>query len=463
MSRSISSRIQLQARHQLLKQVKREIKQFRLQSLHRAVLTKLAKETPPLRMRRSWDVEAKVGKKPSIRLPADSGVIPVFDRIGGKLLILGATGSGKTTTLIGLAKALVSRALQDEGEPIPVLLNLRTWNPEQPLIADWLMAQIEWKYKIDQEISSYWLDQLQILPLLDGLDEVPAEYRDRCIQEINQLMQSHFAPLHLVTCSSIEAYYHCPTRLQLNGAILVKPLTKNQIRDYLLHAGSRELWHDIEEDENLLKLAQKPLLLSMMALAYEELLLVSWKRLPSFEDQIQYLFNAFIRRQITQNREFVDPKKSYSPEKVRQGLEWLAQRLEEENKVEFSIDEISVNWLKEAAEEQTYTWGIKIVHGIIWWGIILGIILGVITQSILFVLLFMVVGFIWGFVSDAFSVDHVIEKFVIRSVLSSKGYLPWKYKQFLNDAKKRLMMQQVGDRYQFIHRWLQQHFSQFKI
>ena len=463
MSRPISSRIQLQARNQLLKQVKREIKQFRLQSLHRAVLTKLAKETPPLRMRRTWHVEAKVGNKPSIRLPSDSGMIPVFDRIGGKLLILGATGSGKTTTLIGLAKVLVSRAIQDEGEPIPILLNLRTWNPKKPAIADWIIEQMQWKYEIRSDISSYWLDQLQMLPLLDGLDEVPEQSREQCIQAINQLLESNFAPLHLITCSTIEAYYFCKTRLQLNGAILLKPLTKHQIRDYLLNAGSRELWNDIEDDEKLLKLAQKPLLLSMMALADEELLSVSWKRLASYDEQLKYLFNAFIRRQITQNRDLFDVQNSYTPEQMRQGLEWLSERLEEENKVEFSVDAIPVNWLKETEEERAYDWGLKIIKGFIWWGIILGIIIGALIQSILLVLLLMSLGFIWGFVSDVFSVDHLIEQFVLRSVISSKGYLPWKSKQFLRDARKRLIMQQVGDRYRFIHRWLQQHFAQIKL
>lgn len=460
MSRSISPRRQLADRSQLLKQVKREIKQFRSQSLHRTVLTRLAEETPPLKMRRTWDIEAKVGKQPSVKLSADSGVIPVFDRISGRLLILGAMGSGKTTTLMGVAKVLVSRALEDEAEPIPIILNLRTWYPGTPAIANWIIEQLKWKYNVSSEVSSYWLDQLQILPLLDGLDEVPSDYRLLCIQQINQWLKSEFAPIHLVVCSTVDGYYRCQQRLQLNGAILLKPLTKTQIQDYLLRARSRELWNEVDQDENLLKLAQKPLFLTLMTLAYEEILVESWKRLSSEEERLQYLFNAFIRRQIAQHREGIEYQSSYPADQMRQGLEWIAQRLEEENRTAFSVDEIPVNWLKETEEKRMYGWKSKAFKGIIWLIIVAGLIIAITLQSIEILLLIVGIGFIWGFISEIFSIDRLIEQFILRGIVSSKGYLPRKYKQFLEDAKQRLILQQVGDRYRFIHHWLQQYFAQ---
>ncbi|MGB3405641.1 MAG: NACHT domain-containing protein [Microcoleaceae cyanobacterium] len=463
MSRSISPRRQLAHRSHLLKQVKREIKQFRLQSLHRAVLTKLAEETPPLKMRRTWDIEAKVGKHKSVKLSADSGVIPVFDRISGKLLILGATGAGKTTTLMGLAKVLVSRALQDEAEPIPVLLNLRSWHPGMPAIAHWIIEQLKWKYNISSEVSSYWLDQLQILPLLDGLNEVSSEYRELCIQQINQWLKSDVAPIHLVVCSTVDGYYRCKKRLELNGAILLKPLTKTQIREYLFHAQTRALWNEIETNENLLKLAQKPLFLTLMTLAHDEILLESWKRLSSEDEQLHYLFNAYIRRQVAQHREGIEYHSAYPADQMRQGLEWIAQRLEEENKIEFSVDEIPVNWLREAEEERSYTWGTKFLKGIIWWSIIALIIIAIAIQSIEMMLLIAGIGFIWAFISEILSINSLIEQFILRRIMSSKGYLPLKYKQFLEDAKQRLILQQVGDRYRFIHHWLQQYFAQLRI
>ncbi|MEB3278319.1 MAG: NACHT domain-containing protein [Lyngbya sp.] len=463
MLRFNSNRLPYHKRYQLLQQVKNEVKQYRLQSPHRAVLTLLARETPPLKMRRIWDIEAKVGNRPSFRLSSDCGIIPIFDRIGGKLLILGGTGAGKTTTLMGLARVLVKRALNDEGEPIPLLLNLATWTDSEQSIESWIVEQLKIKYDIPTDLGKDWIDKLQILPLLDGLDEVETSEHNQCILKLNEFLSSNICPLHLVVCSSVEAYHNCEAVLRLNGAILLRPLTKKQIRTYLMNARSRELWNNIENDEKLLKLAKKPLLLSMMTLAYEEILISSWKRLETLEEQRQYLFNAYIRTQIAPHREQSNSRKNWEEknlEKVRQGLEWLAKRLEEENKSEFSIQEISPSWLQDYEQEKTYNLGVKFVSGLIWWGIVALIALGVIFESIWVVLGGIILGLFWAFFYRKLAINDWIERFILRGLLSYKGYLPWQTKQFLNTATKRLILQKVGRRYRFIHRLLQQHFAQ---
>ncbi|WP_413166292.1 NACHT domain-containing protein [Capilliphycus salinus ALCB114379] len=463
MLRFNSNRLPYQKRYQLLQHVKNEVKQYRLQSPHRAVLTHLVRETPPLRMRRIWDIEAKVGNRPSFRLSSDCGIIPIFDRIGGKLLILGGTGAGKTTTLMGLAKVLVRRALNDEGEPIPLLLNLATWTDSEQSIESWIVEQLKIKYDVPTELAKDWIEHLQVLPLLDGLDEVLKPQQNGCILKLNEFLSSNICPLHIVVCSNVEAYHNCEAVLRLNGAILLRPLTKKQIRTYLMNARSRELWNNIENDESLLKLAKKPLFLSLMTLAYEEILISSWKRLQTLEEQRQYLFNAYIRTQIAPHREQPTSRKNWEEknlEKVRHGLEWLAKRLEEENKSEFSIQEISPSWLQDYEQEKKYSIGVKFVSGLIWWGIVALIALGVIFESIWVVLFGLIVGLIWAFLYKRLAINNWIEQSILRGFLSYKGYLPWQTKQFLNTATKRLLLQKVGRRYRFIHRLLQQHFSQ---
>lgn len=68
-------------------------------------------------MRRPWDPVVKIGAHRSVLLAPDTEMIEIFDEeaITGKLLILGAPGAGKTTTLLQLAQELVKRA-----EPTPV-------------------------------------------------------------------------------------------------------------------------------------------------------------------------------------------------------------------------------------------------------------------------------------------------------------------------------------------------------
>ncbi len=92
----------------------------------------------------------------------------VFDRTGGKLVILGATGSGKTTTLLELARVLVSRAQKDASLPVPVLFELGSWKAESGAIADWLIAQLQFKYRISPAVGKKWLSEQKLLPLLDA-------------------------------------------------------------------------------------------------------------------------------------------------------------------------------------------------------------------------------------------------------------------------------------------------------
>ncbi len=456
-----TSQIQLDNRQKLLLQVQNEVRQYRLQSLHRAVLTYLAQETPPLKMRRTWDVELKVSHHPSVRLTNDTGIIQVFDRLNGRLLILGATGSGKTTTLIGLTKVLVSRAQNDVEEPMPVLLDLSTWkNPDQ-LIIDWIVEQLHIKYGISIAVGQNWIQQLQILPLIDGLDQVSFNKQVQYIQQINQLLNGDVSPLHLVICANVISYQKLSERLDLNGAIFLRPLTIPQIQDYLINSRSRELWHNIETDKPLLNLAKTPLYLTMMTLAYEEILIMSWKHLNSFEEQRDYLFNAYIRRQLNQDihKSQYLPGKAPKSESFRRWLGWLATRLTTDEVTEFSVKKIPIHWLDENEQKPRYKLTLKLILGLIW-VIVIGIMItGIISKINLLLIIGIGLGLLWAIGLEKSSLKQKIEQFVIRWILWKDGNIPWNYQRFLNDATDKLLLQKTGDRYRFINRLLQDHFS----
>jgi len=460
MSKLTSSQVQLQNRQKLLLQVQNEVQQYRLQSLHRAVLTHLAQETPPLKMRRIWDVELKVSHHPSIRLTDDTGIIQVFDRLCGRLLILGSIGSGKTTTLIGLAKVLVGRAQTDVEEPIPVLLDLSTWkNPDQPII-DWILEQLNIKYEISIAVIQNWIQQLQILPLIDGLDQLSLNQQVECVRQINQLLNGDISPLHLVICASIVNYKKLPERLDLNGAIFLRPLTIQQIQDYLINSRSRELWQNIETDQPLLKLAKIPLYLTMMTLAYEEILIMSWKHLHSFEEQRDYLFNAYIRRQLNQDIHKSEYSQGKAPksEGFRRWLGWLATRLKTDEVTEFSVKKIPIHWLDENEQKPRYKLGLKLILGLIWGIIIIIILAGVILRTTSLLIVGMGLGLLWAILLEKSGLKQKIEQFVIRWILWKDGNIPWNYQRFLNDATNKLLLQRTGDRYRFINLLLRDHF-----
>ena len=444
-------------REQLLKTLHRELQELRSQSLHQALAIYLIKEKPPERLIRSWDITVKVGDRPRVNLSEKIDIIQVFDRLQGKLLILGNPGSGKTTTLLELARCLLIRARKNPQEPIPILLNLAGWKQDYPDFASWLIDKLQQQYGIPTEFGNYLLDKQQLLPLLDGFDEVNSHRQPECLQKLNQLVEN-FQPKHLVVCSSLAAYKKCPTKLKLNAAVILKSIPQNKIKEYAFTYRSRELWYNISEEPELLKLAGKPLFLSMMTLAYEEILIESWRRISAAEDRERYLLNAYVRRQLSRDisQGYYPTNKQPLPEETKRWLAWLAARMEEKEEREFTIKKLQENWLTTAEERWSYGLSVRLLSQLIF-ALILGRILGLI-----FGLIGGAIAALIGVIIGTFIAIPGLEKLMLRVVLCCYGNMPWNYRRFLDYATEGLFLQKVGDRYQFIHELLQKHFASMR-
>ncbi len=144
---------------------------------------------------------------PPRTLARGRSITQVYDAADGELLILGAPGAGKTTQLLELAKDLLERAEVDEQHPMPIVFNLSSWSTKQQSLADWLVEELVSKYQVPRKLGQTFVEDDQILPLLDGLDEVSPKERTACIEAINRYRQEH-GLLPLVVCSSMgESHY----------------------------------------------------------------------------------------------------------------------------------------------------------------------------------------------------------------------------------------------------------------
>ncbi|OUL23971.1 hypothetical protein BV378_20275 [Nostoc sp. RF31YmG] len=350
----------------LLADVKQEVTARLRQSLHNAVLINLGKELQPQQVKRPWDAEIKIGLKPPEPLPNTTTILQVFnsEEIAGKLLILGAPGAGKTTTQLELAQALVKRAQEQPDYPVPVLFNLSSWKDDRQSLTDWLVAELKSKYGVSKKLGQEWVNNHQLLPMFDGLDELESQRQELCINAINQFLAGETRPLYLVVCSRIEEYSNYAAQLQLNGAIYLQPLTNNQIYDYLTSINYIELWSTISSDLDLLELVKTPLLLSITVLASQEISVESWQHLTSNTNRLQYLLDAYIIRMLTRNinsSEYFESQTSHG-RKTRMWLVWLAQQMQRESKIEFLIEEMQPSLLK--------TKNPKIIYSLIIWGVI---------------------------------------------------------------------------------------------
>jgi hypothetical protein len=334
---------------QLLNQVKAEVASRLSQSLHSAIFINLDKESQPQQVFRVWDAEVKVGERSSEALPTDTSILQMFERsdIAGKLLILGKPGSGKTTTQLKLAKALIERSEQSLNAPTPVLFNLSSWQNEHQSIDDWIVAELKSKYGVRRGIGEKWLKEYRLLPLLDGLDELNPQRQEPCIHTLNQFIAGESAPLQVVVCSRLEEYERLGTQLRLNGAIYLKELTDDQIQAYLSSTHQQDLWKLLSQDATLLALLRAPLLLSMAVLAYQQDASRQWETLRTSQERLQFLLDAFIQSRLEQVSTSVlsQNHKGYTRQQTRRWLSWLAQQLERESQTEFLIEKMQPSWL----------------------------------------------------------------------------------------------------------------------
>lgn len=349
----------------LLQAIKDEVNARLKQSLHNEVLIQLEKELQPEQVKRPWDSDIKIGNKPVEAIPDSWSISRAFDEVQGKLLILGAPGAGKTTTMLGLAQALCDRAEQITNFPIPVLFNLSTWKQDKQLLRDWLVRELQAKYGVRREISTKWLRDAKLLPMLDGLDELESSRQETCVGAINQFLQSEERSQYLVVCSRFEEYSNYKTRIQLNGAIYLRELTEQQIQNYLARNGSIEFWERIRNKHTILKLVRTPLLLSITTLAYEDLSLERWGQLGSTEAQLEYLLDTYINKML--NRPLwndLSVINNPSVHQTKKWLIWLAQQLQKQFQTEFLIEKIQPFLLETHRQRWLYSAATKIATGL---------------------------------------------------------------------------------------------------
>lgn len=347
----------------LLQQVGAEIYNRLRQLLHNQILINLEKEEQVDLVKRPWDYEVKVGDHHDEKLDSDITIQQVFDRsdIQSRLLILGQPGSGKTTTLLDLAKFLLNKA-QDSNELIPVLVNLAAWDHPERSIPDWLAEELKAKYGLRSDTAKKLLQEQKLLPLLDGLDEVKSSHQQACVKALNQWINGdagYSVPSQLVVCSRIEEYEQIDIPLQLNGAIRLLELSEQQIEDYLGSIGRSHLLSLFSQAPVLKELGKIPLFLSMVVIAD--------KLAPGELQVLQGASNAQSLLMDIYVREMLKNAEPYTPRQMKVWLIWLAQQLQRKSQPDFLIEKIHLFLNFSVTNFKQYTLRVTLTFGIILW------------------------------------------------------------------------------------------------
>lgn len=327
-------------------------------SLHDRALLELGLHERPDLLDRPWGIvwQTTDQAQPLLRT---TKLIQKFDELGAgrTLLILGEPGAGKTTTLLELARDLLQRAEQVPSHPLPVVFNLSSWTDQRQSIADWLVTEMNSKYQVSKEIGRGWLMEHQLLPLLDGLDEVNPSSRDACVRAINQFMQD-YGQTELIVCSRTQDYERLSQRLRVQAALLIQPLSLDQVQAYLAQAGHKleAVKTAIAADTVLQELARSPLMLNLMTLTYQGM---SVTELPSLslDDRRHHLFTAYVNRMFQRRGN----DRRYPRYKAQFWLSWLAQMMISKSQTVFLIESLQPDWLANSRQRWAYAIGVGIL------------------------------------------------------------------------------------------------------
>ncbi|MEM6452327.1 MAG: protein kinase [Cyanobacteria bacterium P01_D01_bin.105] len=323
-------------------------------SLHGQVLLTLGLEERATALALPWNISYQSDTSSAQPIAADTRISDIFQQMGEgrSLLILGEPGAGKTTTLLTLTQDLLQQS--DISKRIPAVFNLSSWTGEP--IEQWLVTELKSKYQIPKAIGTEWVQQQQLLLLLDGLDEVRPDRQTSCATAINQFYQN-YGP-EIVVCCRIKDYEAMGEKLGFQSAIYVRSLTDAQIWKYLNQSetgltglksllGKNVTDNRKRDPENpsLLDLARSPLILNIMTLTYQGISAADIPALTqtSSSAYTHQLFSAYIARMFQRRLTTSSP---YSEAQTLQWLHNLAIQLTAASQTVFLIEQMQpLEWL----------------------------------------------------------------------------------------------------------------------
>ena len=175
-----------------------------------------------------------------------SGLADVLGRVPtGRLVVLGEPGAGKTMLMVRLVLDLLAR--RAAGGPVPVLASVASWDPSGQDLRAWLSTRLITDYPAlagppppgaaEPTRAAALLAAGLVLPVLDGLDEIPDRVRGPAISRINDTLRP--GEQVVVTCRTLQ--YRDAVRpagglevtLRAAAAIQLRPLDAGTVRRYL--------------------------------------------------------------------------------------------------------------------------------------------------------------------------------------------------------------------------------------
>ena len=328
------------------------------------VIIHLDKELRQDMVNHPWEEVIKLPKNNHKNQRSEVSILEHFDNADRLLLILGEPGSGKTITMLQLAEKLIILAGQDHSLPIPIILNLSTWDKTLP-VKDWLNHELSHRYQIPKRVTGRWLYQHRLLFMLDGLDEVAEADRAACVVMINDLTKDH-GSAGLVVCSRMKEYELLQEKINLHQAIIIKPLEIdqlwtyfNQLNDPAVNIFSKTIF----STDKLLTLANNPLFLNVMISTFandpSDL-----KKIDSgnVSESRSKLMGAYTQHVMERKGTRIGDQEQ---KRLKFQLGWIANKMTQSDQDYFTVGNIQPSYLNNRRQKWMFQIGARMILGIL--------------------------------------------------------------------------------------------------